>query len=260
MAVIVIEDWMIEKSGLKGLDLLAFALIHGCTQKGDGCWYGGYDRLAQRIGGKQRGTIDAVARLVEEGLIEKFDAEIEGKKRKALRSLMYSAENAEEICGKCRGDSAENAEDNKINKNNTSSLDAIERIYKLYPSKCPVKSRRTGKSKTDYKNIARELKKFGEERLTAIIKRYVEECVSTQTPIKNLQTFLNHVPDYEEGGDLFGGKKWGVEGELYSLDEIQSALTQSEISHFPIEIKRQLINGGMVTFRNGKIALPDSHD
>ena len=79
MSVIVIEDWMIQERGLAGLDLLAFALVHGCTQKGEGCWYGGYDRLAERIGGKQRGTIMAINRLEEIGAVERFDAVIEGK-------------------------------------------------------------------------------------------------------------------------------------------------------------------------------------
>ena len=87
MAEIIIEDWMIEK-GLKGFDLLAFALIHMCTQGGDGCWYGGYDRLAQRIGATKRTAIMCVKTLEESGYIRMADITISGKKSNALVSLM----------------------------------------------------------------------------------------------------------------------------------------------------------------------------
>ena len=110
MSVIVIEDWMIQERGLAGLDLLAFALVHGCTQKGEGCWYGGYDRLAERIGGKQRGTIMAINRLEEIGAVERFDAVIEGKAKRAIRSLWNSAQNADAQNADAQNADAQNAE------------------------------------------------------------------------------------------------------------------------------------------------------
>lgn len=110
MSVIVIEDWMIQERGLAGLDLLAFALVHGCTQKGEGCWYGGYDRLAERIGGKQRGTIMAINRLEEIGAVERFDAVIEGKAKRAIRSLWNSAQNADAQNADAKNADAQNAE------------------------------------------------------------------------------------------------------------------------------------------------------
>lgn len=110
MAVIVIEDWMIQEKNLSGLDLLAFALVHGCTQKGEGCWYGGYDRLAERIGGKQRGTIMSVNRLEEIGAVERFDAVIDGKPKRAIRSLWNSAQNADAQNADAKNADAKNAE------------------------------------------------------------------------------------------------------------------------------------------------------
>ena len=109
MAVIVIEDWMIQERDLKGLELLAFALIHGCTQRGEGCWYGGYDKLAERIGGKQRGTINVVNGLEEKGAIERFDAVVDGKLKKAIRSL-WSAQNADAQNADAKNADAQNAE------------------------------------------------------------------------------------------------------------------------------------------------------
>lgn len=109
MSVIVIEDWMIQERNLSGLDLLAFALVHGCTQKGEGCWYGGYDRLAERIGAGQRGTIMAINRLEGIGAVERFDAVIEGKQKRAIRSLWNSAQNADAKNADERNADAQNA-------------------------------------------------------------------------------------------------------------------------------------------------------
>ena len=110
MAVIVIEDWMVSDAHLSGLELLAFALIHGCTQKGEGCWYGGYDKLAERIGGKQRGTILVIQQLEQAGAIERFDAVIDGKPKKAIRSLWDSANFADAKNADAENADAKNAE------------------------------------------------------------------------------------------------------------------------------------------------------
>lgn len=233
MASFIIEDWMISERHLGGHELLAFALIHNVTQNGDGCWYGGYDKLASRIGAKQRGTIEAVKSLVDKGLIEKSDAVISGRVRNVLKSTVNtsaktcvpSAKNAEQIqknaeqknalpLQKMQMSSAKNADDNKDNivtprsgtdtKVSIPSLpprvgaDAIERIYKLYPTKCPVRGRPTGKSSTDKKKIERLLKIMPEEKLCGIVQRYIQECIESQTPIKNLSTLLNNLPDYDE--------------------------------------------------------------
>lgn len=92
MAVIVIEDWMIEDLKLSGLELLSFALIHGCTQKGDGCWHGGYENLAKRIGATSRSSINAVNALVEKGYIAKGNGVIGGKNKGILMSNLLSYE------------------------------------------------------------------------------------------------------------------------------------------------------------------------
>lgn len=236
MASFTIEDWMISEKNLGGHELLAFALIHQCTQNGDGCWYGGYDRLAVRIGAKQRGTIEAIKSLAAQGLIEKGEAVISGRVRNVLKSTVTSsaktcapsAKNAEQkqnnaeqthlqkttvALQKMQRSSAKNADDNLDNSSiPPSGVDTIvsppstpkgselsvERIYKLYPTKCPVKGRPTGKSSSDKKKIERLLKTMPEEKLSGIILRYLDECVSSGTPIKNLSTLLNNLPDYDE--------------------------------------------------------------
>ena len=91
MARFVIEDWMISKIGLGGHSLLAFALIHSVTNSKDGCWYGGYDKLAERIGSKQRNAVNAVKFLLENGLITKEPVTISGKIHSVLKSAVPSS-------------------------------------------------------------------------------------------------------------------------------------------------------------------------
>jgi len=226
MASFVIEDWMISEKKLGGHELLAFALIHGVSQNGDGCWYGGYDKLAARIGSGQRNAVNAINSLVEKGLICKEVATISGKVRNVLKSTVKtsakictsSAKNAEQkptaALQKLQSSSAKIADDNleeiftpcsgvdtivsPPSLPPKGSADAIERIYKLYPTRCPVKGRPTGKSSADKKKIERLLKTMPEDKLTSVVQRYLRECIESQTPIKNLSTFLNNLPDYDE--------------------------------------------------------------
>lgn len=198
MAVIVIEDWMIEEEGLSGLELLSFALIHGCTQKGFGFWCGGYDELARRIGGKQRGTIMAIQNLLNKGLISKTEIQDKGVRKNAFQTVLRSAKNAE--CALQKMQSKDEGDHILLlNKTINKELkESVERIYKLYPSKCPIQNRSTGKCSKDKGRIARLLKTHSEEELTRIIQVTVENWTQSKTWFKNFSTFLNNLPDIEE--------------------------------------------------------------
>lgn len=74
--------------------------------------------------------------------------------------------------------------------------DAVERLYKLYPAKCPISGRSTGKSAKDKEKLARLLRKKTEEEISGTIKHYVDDCTRTRTYFKNFSTFLNNLPDY----------------------------------------------------------------
>lgn len=75
---------------------------------------------------------------------------------------------------------------------------AVERLYALYPTKCPVLQRSTGKSTKDKEKLARLLKQYSEEELAYKINRYVKESTEQTSYIKNFSTFLNNLPDYSE--------------------------------------------------------------
>lgn len=208
MSVIVIEDWMIEEKGLNGLELLAFALIHGCTQKGDGCWYGGYDRLAERIGGKRRGTINALNHLEEIGAIERFDAVIDGKQRKGIRSVVEGAENALPGVQKMHPNGAENAPlyNSKEKESNNIIPDFspdVEELYALYPTRCPKSGRGTDKGRESKKILVRLLKNHSQQEIAAAIRAYLDDCDKTNTFIKNFDSLLHRIERGDISGELF---------------------------------------------------------
>ena len=276
MAVIVIEDWMIEEIGLKGLDLLAFAIIHGCTQKGDGCWHGGYDRLSKRIGGKQRGTIDAINRLVKDGKIVKFDATIDGRQVKAFRSALNAdaenadAENAEReqkeydknsLFPEIEVESIDINNKNKINispkgkgkcerKGEDQIKQDVEKLYSLYPTKCPMRNSATHKGEKCKAKLKSLLTNHKAEELEAIIKRYVEETYGKHY-LKDFLSFLNNLPDYSEPEETKP-----KEGDWR---ESKNTFWKKDFDEHPDELKamdyelRRIINRGLpLKWENGK--------
>ena len=209
MSVIIIEDWMIEREKLKGLDLLAFALTHSCTQKGNGCWYGGYDKLAQRIGATQRGAVKCVKSLEESGFILKFDAIIEGKTRKAFKSLKYTEQSSENAVQTERSSDEQNSEENvqiaslfperssdDNNKNNNKKIysEDVERLYAIYPASCPKRGTSTGKCWRDKDKLNRLLKVYPFNVIEQKLNAYVEENLGKHYML-NFSTFLSRIDD-----------------------------------------------------------------
>lgn len=75
--------------------------------------------------------------------------------------------------------------------------EAINRLYALYPTKCPVSGRNTGKSSKDKHKLEILLRTNTEERLAGIITRYIKESTEHNSYVKNFATFLNNIPDYD---------------------------------------------------------------
>lgn len=76
--------------------------------------------------------------------------------------------------------------------------DIAERVYKLYPTKCPVSGRATGKCSKNKKQIEALLKKRTPEDIELTIREYLADCKNHNTYIKNFGTFLNQFPDKKE--------------------------------------------------------------
>lgn len=188
--MIVIEDFMIQDLKLKGLELLAYAIVFECTKGGCGLWCGSASDLAEKIGATNATPV--INSLAERGLVIRKELTVDGKKWKILQTKFEDKAPAEA------------APETKPNEETTGLQDVAERIYKLYPTKCPTSERGTGKSKSDIQKIVRLLKKgHTEEELAATIKRYIDEATEKRSWIQNFSTFLNNLPDYGEEATVF---------------------------------------------------------
>lgn len=116
---------------------------------------------------------------------------------------------------------------------------AVNRLYALYPTKCPVSGRHTGKSSKDKHKLEILLRTITEEKLAAIITRYIKECTEQNSYVKNFATFLNNLPDYESSpGKSLGAKtKEAATQEAMhpSQDEINRQYNAFFIPQYPMK-------------------------
>lgn len=82
------------------------------------------------------------------------------------------------------------------------NINNINNIYSLYPSRCILRNRSTGKSKKNKNQIKNLLKNYSEKYLIECINLYIKDCNKTKTYIKNFETFLNNLPDLKELKEL----------------------------------------------------------
>ena len=83
---IVVMGWMMTALGLNGNDLLAYALIYGYSQDGQGAYFGSLAHTAEALNISRRTASDVLNRLVERGVITRKHVEING-----LVRCMYTA-------------------------------------------------------------------------------------------------------------------------------------------------------------------------
>lgn len=77
---LVIQGWMRTKLGLKGSELLAYALIYGFSQDGESLFCGSAKYVADWIGIDRRNALEVLRRLTEKGLIIKQEKTVNGVK------------------------------------------------------------------------------------------------------------------------------------------------------------------------------------
>lgn len=75
-----IQGWMVTELGLKGNELLVYALIYGFSQDDNCRFTGSLSYIAEWIQGSKQTVINCLKSLVEKGLIEKFEKNINGVK------------------------------------------------------------------------------------------------------------------------------------------------------------------------------------
>lgn len=71
---IVIEGWMVNELGLKGNELLIYAIIYGFSQEEGHTFHGTLGYLAEWVNASKQGVIKNLKSLVEKGLIQRIDS------------------------------------------------------------------------------------------------------------------------------------------------------------------------------------------
>lgn len=77
---ITIQGWMRNELGLKGNELLAYALVHGFSQDGDSWFSGSAKYVADWLGIDRRNALEVLKRLTQKGLIIKQEKIVNGVK------------------------------------------------------------------------------------------------------------------------------------------------------------------------------------
>lgn len=76
----------------------------------------------------------------------------------------------------------------------------VDKLYALYPTKCVVSGRSSGKSSVCKAKLKTLLKKRPADSIAKGIKWYIETCRRDNCYMKNFSTFLNNFPDESEYG------------------------------------------------------------
>ena len=77
---LVIQGWMVTELGLKGNELLIYALIYGFSQTEDQWFTGTLRYIAEWTNSTKQGVQKALASLIEKGLLEKRETVENGVK------------------------------------------------------------------------------------------------------------------------------------------------------------------------------------
>jgi hypothetical protein len=75
----------------------------------------------------------------------------------------------------------------------------VDKVYNAYPARDPSTERGTGKTTKDKTRIAKLLTQgnYTADSLIKIIYKYIDECRTGNTYMKNFCTFLNNIPDMD---------------------------------------------------------------
>lgn len=118
---ILVCGWMVTELGLKGNELLLYAMIYGFTQDNETEFSGSLTYMQEWLGvGSRHTVLDALERLIAKGYIKKRTAIEKGIKRSyyvaaprgSAETAPGSAETAPGWCKKCTGGSAKTAPNN----------------------------------------------------------------------------------------------------------------------------------------------------
>lgn len=167
-----ISGWMLNQLGLKGTNLLVYAIVYGFSQDGEGEYNGSLQYLAEFTGASRRTVINALKELTDKGYLLKEERKVNGVKFNAYKSargvqnLHGGSENsARGVVQFLHGGGAISAPNNKYNNKELNNKDnnmiiEFDTLWEMYPKKqgkqkaksCYLSARKKGTSYEDVKD------------------------------------------------------------------------------------------------------------
>ena len=143
-----IQGWMLSKLGLKGNQLLIYAIIYGFCQDGESTFHGSLIYFEHWTNSTRQGVIKALKQLQEDGLIIK----IEGKPNNAyyinVNKINFNSEQSlpknDNECKQSSPNNIDNNINNKIDNKYTKEKELQEKvdlIIKYFNERCDTKFR-----------------------------------------------------------------------------------------------------------------------
>jgi uncharacterized phage protein (TIGR02220 family) len=143
-----IQGWMLSKLGLKGNQLLIYAIIYGFCQDGESTFHGSLSYFEHWTNSTRQGVIKALKQLQKDGLIIK----IEGKPNNAyyinVNKINFNSEQSlpenDNECKQSSPNNIDNSINNKIDNKYTKEKELQEKvdlIIKYFNERCNTKFR-----------------------------------------------------------------------------------------------------------------------
>ena len=191
---IVIQGWMVTELGLKGTELLIYALIYGFSQTEGQVFNGSLQYLADWTNSTRQGVHNNLKSLVEKGLVEKKETILNGVKFCEYRSKNFNGGIQKSLTGGVKKSltnniDIDNLEDNidsykrkNIKKEKDLILkDEFETIWARYPRhegkqnalKSYIKARQEGVDMVTIKDAVESYRRMCESERRD--KRYIKQ-------------------------------------------------------------------------------------
>ena len=203
---IVIQSFMVSELGLKGNELLIYAIIFGFSQTAEQAFRGSLSYLESRINGTRPTIIACLKSLVKKGLIEKEEQTINGVKLcsyRVLNNLTDDEEAPQEVVKKF-DEGSENSLQGVVKNFNDSSKNSLHEVVKnlnegsketLHNNKYNNKVDNKIDNKVD-NNIVENSKKYDTKVITEIVdylnkKAHTNYRSNSKTTIRHINARLN---------------------------------------------------------------------
>lgn len=226
---VMIQGWMIKELGLKGNDLMVYAIIYGFSQDGTTKFTGGLQYLADWTNSTKRGVIKNLKSLLDKGFIEKEEKYING-----VKFCEYHVTKFTEVVNKVHLGS-EQSSPNNINNNTNNNKDIYSRIpyaeiVDYLNEKCGTDYKSTTK-KTQDAIKARFNEGFSVDDFKKVIDTKSEEWLNDSYMCKFLRPETLFSPKFE---GYLNQKKAISKGGIEIDNKFRSFLAQNEVVDFGI--------------------------